>query len=155
MSKKINENYGIGELPSSKLMKMSMKLSDIMKDSGDQHYTPVTPSKANHLPKQNVIPGKVYDNPYAAAFVPVENSEGIESGNSYTTDYDHEGEMARTQLEKCIDHSQMLRGMIDDESQLPAWVQAKLTKASDYLQAVCNYMDGKDGLADDGAFRIK
>jgi hypothetical protein len=49
----------------------------------------------------------------------------------------------------------MLRGMIDEKAELPAWVQSKLTKAADYLQSVHNYMDGKDGLSDDGLFRKK
>jgi len=31
--------------------------------------------------------------------------------------------------------------MLDDMEQLPAWVQAKLTKASDYLSAVYHYLD--------------
>ena len=31
--------------------------------------------------------------------------------------------------------------MIEDESQLESWVQAKLTKASDYMSAVYHYLD--------------
>ena len=31
--------------------------------------------------------------------------------------------------------------MIDDESELEAWVQAKLTKASDYMSSVYHYLD--------------
>ena len=31
--------------------------------------------------------------------------------------------------------------MLGDMDQLPAWVQAKLTKASDYLSAVYHYLD--------------
>lgn len=143
--KKLQEGFGIGELPSSKLMKMKVGLKDLMPE-GDG-YQPV--------------PGKVYDNPYAMAFKPAFNpvdhddTKGMGLTHSYTTDYDHEGKMARTQLERCIDTSKMLRGMIDEKAELPAWVQAKLTKAADYLQSVHNYMDGQDGLADDGLFRKK
>ena len=139
--KKLQEGFGIGELPSSKLMKMKVGLKDLMPE-GDG-YQP--------------IPGKVYDNPYAMAFKPVDqdDTKGMGLTHTYTTDYDHEGKMARTQLEKCIDHSEMLRGMIDEKAELPAWVQSKLTKAADYLQSVYNYMDGKDGMDDDGLFRKK
>lgn len=142
MSKtKLNEGFGLGELPSSKLIKMKVSLKDLMPE-GDG-YQP--------------IPGKVYDNPYATAFQPVDNTpvRGMGSTDTFKTDYDHEGSMARTQLEKCIDHSEMLRNMISDDAELPAWVQAKLTKAADYLQSVYNYMDGKDGMQDDGDFRKK
>ena len=31
--------------------------------------------------------------------------------------------------------------MLDDETQLPAWVQAKLTKASSMMSAVFHYLD--------------
>jgi hypothetical protein len=31
--------------------------------------------------------------------------------------------------------------MIDDETQLESWVQAKLTKASDYMSSVYHYLD--------------
>ena len=31
--------------------------------------------------------------------------------------------------------------MIDDGTQLPAWIQSKLTKASDYMSAVFHYLD--------------
>ena len=139
--KKLKEGFGIGELPSSKLMKMKVSLKDLMPE-GDG-YQP--------------IPGKVYDNPYAMAFKPVDqdNTKGMGLTHTYTTNYDHEGQMARTQLELCIDHATMLRSMINDKAELPAWVQSKLTKAADYLQSVCNYMDGKDGLADNGLFRKK
>ena len=34
-----------------------------------------------------------------------------------------------------------LSNMIEDESQLESWVQAKLTKASDYMSAVYHYLD--------------
>ena len=34
-----------------------------------------------------------------------------------------------------------LCNMIEDESQLESWVQAKLTKASDYMSSVFHYLD--------------
>jgi hypothetical protein len=34
--------------------------------------------------------------------------------------------------------------MIDSEEQLDAWVQAKLTKAEDYLQSVYGYLYGEE-----------
>tara|TARA_A100001515_G_scaffold110634_3_gene91680 strand:- start:86 stop:517 length:432 start_codon:yes stop_codon:yes gene_type:complete len=59
-----------------------------------------------------------------------------------------EGRMARGQLERAIDYSTMLRDRIDDEDELPSWVQSKITKSMDYLQSVYNYMDGKDGVVE-------
>ena len=68
---------------------------------------------------------------------------------------DHEGSMAKSQLERSMKYSKMIYNMIqnvdkngDGEVEFPAWVQSKLTKSEDYLQSVFNYLDGKDGLED-------
>tara|TARA_S200002703_G_scaffold23311_2_gene20109 strand:+ start:609 stop:872 length:264 start_codon:yes stop_codon:yes gene_type:complete len=66
---------------------------------------------------------------------------------------DHEGKMAKSQLERSMKYSKMIYKMIDNvgkggEVEMPAWVQSKLTKSMDYLQSVYNYLDGKDGLED-------
>ena len=68
---------------------------------------------------------------------------------------DHEGSMAKSQLERSKKYAMMIYKIIqnvdkdgDGEVQFPAWVQSKLTKAEDYLQSVYNYLDGKDGLDD-------
>ena len=56
---------------------------------------------------------------------------------------DHEVEMAYRQLKKAARYSQSLRDRMEnmEEANLPAWVQAKVTKASDYLSSVYHYMD--------------
>lgn len=54
---------------------------------------------------------------------------------------DYEGEMAKSQMLKMKKYVMALCNMIEDESQLEAWVQAKLTKASEYMSAVYHYLD--------------
>ena len=54
---------------------------------------------------------------------------------------DDEGRMAKSQMYKTGKYAMKLHDMMDDMEQLPAWVQAKLTKASDYLSAVYHYLD--------------
>lgn len=56
---------------------------------------------------------------------------------------DHEIEMAHRQLEKAVKYAQSLSARMQnmEEANLPAWVQAKVTKASDYLSSVYHYMD--------------
>jgi|TARA_R100000030_G_scaffold65037_1_gene49509 hypothetical protein len=66
---------------------------------------------------------------------------------------DHEGKMAKAQLERSMKYAKMIYKIIDNvgeggEVEFPAWVQSKLTKSMDYLQSVYNYLDGKDGLED-------
>ena len=54
---------------------------------------------------------------------------------------DYEGGMAKSQMLKMKKYVDALSNMIKDESQLESWVQAKLTKASDYMSSVYHYLD--------------
>ena len=60
-----------------------------------------------------------------------------------TGDLDHEVSMARTQLDKAAKYSQSMSARMEQigEQNLPAWVQAKITKASDYISKVYHYME--------------
>ena len=55
---------------------------------------------------------------------------------------DHEIEMAHKQLHKAADYAQKLADVFHnmDETNLPAWVQAKITKLSDYMSTVYHYL---------------
>lgn len=54
---------------------------------------------------------------------------------------DDEGRMAKSQMYKMSKYAAKLHHMLDDMEQLPAWVQSKITKASDYMSAVYHYLD--------------
>ena len=54
---------------------------------------------------------------------------------------DHEGRMAKSQMYKMKTYVDRLSQMLDDGAQLPAWVQAKVTKASSMMSAVFHYLD--------------
>ena len=62
---------------------------------------------------------------------------------------DHEGSMARNQLLRSAEYSTKLIQMIGDDTMLDAWVQSKLTKASDYLGAVYHYLHKQAVLGED------
>ena len=55
-------------------------------------------------------------------------------------DPDHEGKMARSQLLRTATNASELVQMIQEPDQLPSWVQSKLTKAADYIEAVRSYI---------------
>jgi|TARA_R100000081_G_C4725873_1_gene120628 hypothetical protein len=54
---------------------------------------------------------------------------------------DREGRMAKRQLSDIAEYAQELSQMLQDETQLEAWVQAKLTKAADYIKTVKHYVE--------------
>jgi len=59
-------------------------------------------------------------------------------------EYDQEGDMAKTQLKTMIDAAQELHDMMGDNDNLPEWVQNKITKATDYIDSVRDYMKNND-----------
>jgi hypothetical protein len=59
-------------------------------------------------------------------------------------EYDREGEMADQDLETAQDAAEELRSILDADENLPEWVQAKITKAVDYLDTARDYMQSKD-----------
>ena len=54
---------------------------------------------------------------------------------------DEEGAMAKRQLHDMEKYSRELGQMLTDTTQLESWVQAKLTKAADYLKTVKHYVE--------------
>lgn len=67
-----------------------------------------------------------------------------EEDDNFTIDsseeIDEEGAMAKVQLKKIIKNAEELLDLLEDESQLPAWVQAKLTLADHNLEASADYL---------------
>ena len=53
----------------------------------------------------------------------------------------HEAKMARADLFKCAQYSFKLFKMIQEDQELEGWVQAKITKAADYIASVYHYME--------------
>ena len=54
---------------------------------------------------------------------------------------DREGRTAKRQLADISEYASELEQMLGDETQLEAWVQAKLTKAADYIKTVKHYVE--------------
>jgi len=81
--------------------------------------------------------GKVYSNPYATAFKPVNEAEGSE---------DHEVSMAQNQLDSIIKSATELKKKMGmEEKQIPAWIQDHITNSENYIsQAASNYHEYGD-----------
>lgn len=64
-----------------------------------------------------------------------------------------EGEMAQGDLRSMIAMAKKIDNMLDEDSDLPEWVQSKITKAQDYLTSISQYMahPGKDEESVDSA----
>ena len=56
---------------------------------------------------------------------------------------DEEGDMAKSQMLRATEYAQKITQAMDDQTQLPAWVQSKLTMAAKNLSSVWHYLDGQ------------
>jgi len=56
------------------------------------------------------------------------------------TEYGYEGDMAISQLKTIVRNSEILLNMLKPETDLPEWVQSKITLATDYIQTAEAYL---------------
>ena len=64
---------------------------------------------------------------------------------------DREGAMAKADLYKLANYSLKLFKKVQDEDQMEAWVQAKITKAADYIASVYHYLEYEMEFSEFGA----
>lgn len=87
------------------------------------------PGRHGHLPNPKSV--KVYQQSNEEFDLDEAKDEG---------EYGYEGDMAITQLKTIIRNSQHLIGMLKPDTDLPEWVQAKITKAEDYISTSHDYL---------------
>jgi phage gp37-like protein len=54
--------------------------------------------------------------------------------------HDHEGKMAKSELRDMVKNAQVIYKSFQEDDQLPGWVSAYITLASDYMHSVMEYM---------------
>jgi hypothetical protein len=59
-------------------------------------------------------------------------------------EYDKEGEMMKNQLRQICSANEKLMKMVGDDDNLPEWVQNKVTKATDYIRSVRDYLEAEN-----------
>ena len=75
------------------------------------------------------------------------NEEMMMIDDKYHMDnIDEEGGMAKSQLYNLAKYAMMLHDSLDDETQLEAWVQSKITIATEYMSKVKHYLEYEMGL---------
>lgn len=67
-------------------------------------------------------------------------SESVNLEEKDSREYGYEGEMVMSQLKGIMAHAEQLNGMLKPDTDLPEWVQSKITLAYDYLQTAADYM---------------
>jgi predicted RNA binding protein YcfA (HicA-like mRNA interferase family) len=58
-------------------------------------------------------------------------------------EYDYEGDMAMSQLRSMIFNAEDMMELMEENTNLPEWVQSKITLAEDYISTAANYLRGE------------
>jgi hypothetical protein len=106
-----------------------------------------------HSKTGDKISGKVIKNTGTAVHIQANKNGKVGGGETHKFDvsktiqeardegeYDYEGEMAISQLKTIVRHSEDLMEMLQPDTNLPEWVQSKITLATDYMQTAHDYM---------------
>lgn len=54
-------------------------------------------------------------------------------------EYGFEGEMVMSQLKGIMQHAEQMHDLLEPDTDLPEWVQSKITLAYDYIQTAADY----------------
>lgn len=77
-----------------------------------------------------------------------EKEKEVEEGNDMVPyadpELDFEGDMAKNQLARIMLHAEHLSSMLEDNENMPEWVQSKITKALDYIATAHDYLMGEE-----------
>jgi len=71
----------------------------------------------------------------------VDTGRNLSYGHTKSTD--SEGRMTKKHLYYISRKSQSLYDMLDDDDDLPEWVQSKISRAADKMESVYNYLEHK------------
>ena len=69
------------------------------------------------------------------------DSDGHSVDHADSGEYDYEGDQAKDQLNTIVRAAQRLNGMLDDNENMPEWVQMKITNAADYIDTAADYIE--------------
>lgn len=73
-----------------------------------------------------------------------EVEEGHDMDAYADPELDYEGDMAKNQLARIMLHAEHLSSMLEDNENMPEWVQSKITKALDYIATAHDYLMGEE-----------
>ena len=80
----------------------------------------------------------------AAPVKPIASMENQDVSMADAGEYDFEGDMAKDDLETIVRAARRLTGMLDDNENMPEWVQSKINKAADYLDTAADYIESNE-----------
>jgi hypothetical protein len=106
--------------------------------SGNDKYNSITVrAKHEHLSPYKKPVAEAYDE--YGMYMGMDDYEDEEDYQD-EGEYDYEGDMAMSQLRTIIRNAETMLGMMERDTNLPEWVQSKITLAEDYVVSSSNYL---------------
>ena len=120
------------------------KISENMENL-DEKNVPTSPEKWAQAKSQAKAKFDVYPSAYANGWASKKYKEMGGSWKSVSEakderEYGYEGDMALNQLATLIRCGEMIRDMLKPDTDLPEWVQSKITLSTDYIQTAADYL---------------
>ena len=109
------------------------KMGDVIKDF-QKSDAPQFAGKSDEKKREMAIAAKLQADRDVKEQAPVVHEEKDER------EYGYEGDMAISQLKTIVRHADHMMGMLKPETDLPEWVQSKITLSTDYIQTAHDYM---------------
>jgi hypothetical protein len=120
------------------------KISEDMENLNEKNV-PTSPEKWAQAKSQAKAKFDVYPSAYANGWASKKYKEMGGGWKSVSEakdeqEYGYEGDMALNQLKTLVRCAEMIEDMLKPNTDLPEWVQSKITLATDYIQTAADYM---------------
>ena len=120
------------------------KISENMENL-DEKNVPTSPEKWAQAKSQAKAKFDVYPSAYANGWASKKYKEMDGGWKSVSEakdeqEYGYEGDMALNQLKTLVRCAEMIEEMLKPDTDLPEWVQSKITLATDYIQTAADYL---------------
>jgi hypothetical protein len=120
------------------------KISEDMENL-DEKNVPTSPEKWAQAKSQAKAKFDVYPSAYANGWASKKYKAMGGGWRSVSEakdeqEYGYEGDMALNQLSTLIRCGEMIKDMLKPDTDMPEWVQSKITLATDYIQTAADYM---------------
>jgi hypothetical protein len=123
------------------------KPEDVVNQSsneGNREFTPVIASRKTGKPFKSIRsrgPMSYGPEDLSGAVAGVAIGESVDEADK--GEYDYEGDMAKSSLKTIIRNAQLIHDMLSEDTNLPEWVQGKITLAEDYIVSAAQYMQSE------------
>ena len=141
------EHYAVGEKEYAQQLQHAKKRAgqEVKEEHLEEKNVPTSPEKWAQAKAQAKAKFDVYPSAYANGWASKKYKEMGGGWKSVSEakdeqEYGYEGDMALNQLATLTRCAEMIKELLKPDTDMPEWVQSKITLATDYIQTAADYM---------------